>query len=54
MARLTRRAALTALGAIGAGSVLGLGYALRGIFESPTTGIRLTTGGCMGASVWRT
>ncbi|MGA9674102.1 MAG: hypothetical protein WBR28_02260 [Mycobacterium sp.] len=48
MAMLTRRGALAALSALGAGSVLGLGYALRGIFESPTTRIRLTTGGCMG------
>ena len=45
MARLTRRAALTALGAIGAGSVLGLGYVLRSIFELPSTAIRLTDGG---------
>ncbi|MGO9102882.1 MAG: hypothetical protein ACLP9Y_26910, partial [Mycobacterium sp.] len=49
MARLTRRGALAALGALGAGSVLGLGYVLRGILESPTTGIRLTNvDGCMG------
>ncbi len=46
---LTRRAALTAFGALGVGSALGLGYVLRGIFESPTPGIRLTQGdGCMG------
>ena len=45
MARLTRRAALTALGAIGAGSVLGLGYVLRSMFEPPSTDIRLTDGG---------
>ena len=48
MAMLTRRAVLAALG-IGAGSALGLGYVLRGILESPTTGIRLTNAdGCMG------
>src|SRR5262249_49545094 len=49
MARLTRRAALAALGALGAGSVLGLGCVIRGIFERPLTGpgIRLTQG-CMG------
>jgi len=44
MARLTRRAALTALGV---GSALGLGYILRGIFESPERAIRLTDGGGM-------
>jgi hypothetical protein len=47
---LTRRAVLTALG-IGAGSVVGLGYVLRGIIEPPLTGsrIRLSQGdGCMG------
>ena|SRR5271157_5081259 len=48
MAPLTRRAVLAALG-IGAGSALGLGYVLRGILESPTTGIHLTDAdGCMG------
>jgi hypothetical protein len=47
--RLTRRAALAALGA---GTVLGLGYALRGILGSPTPAIRLTDdgGGMMGVS----
>ncbi|MEB3980539.1 hypothetical protein OQ968_04590 [Mycobacterium sp. 663a-19] len=45
MARLTRRTALTAVGAIGAGSVLGLGYVLRSIFEPRPTAIRLTDGG---------
>jgi hypothetical protein len=35
VARLTRRAALVALGA---GGVLGVGYALRALFESPTPG----------------
>ena len=44
MARLTRRAALAGLGAIGAGSVLGLGYVLRSLFEPPPA-IRLTDGG---------
>ena len=45
MARLTRRAALATLGALGAGSVLGLRYAHRSIFEPPPTAIRLTDGG---------
>ena len=45
MTRLTRRAALAGLGAIGAGSVLGLGYVLRSIFEPPSTALRLTDGG---------
>ena len=44
MARLTRRAALAALSAIGASSVVGLGYVLRSLFEPPM-GIRLTDGG---------
>jgi hypothetical protein len=44
MTRLTRRAALAGLGAIGAGSVLGLGYVLRSLFEPPPA-IRLTDGG---------
>jgi hypothetical protein len=47
MARFTRRAALTALGA---GAVMGIGYALRDILGSPTLRIRLTDGGMMGAS----
>lgn len=37
MARLTRRAALATLGALGAGSVLGLRYARRSIVETPST-----------------
>ena len=45
MARLTRRAALATLGALGAGSVLGLRYAHRSICEPPPTAIRLTDGG---------
>jgi hypothetical protein len=45
MARLTRRAALTALGAFGAGSILGLRYVHHSIFEPPSTAIRLTDGG---------
>ena len=45
MTRLTRRAVLTTLGALGAGSVLGLRYAHRNIFEPPPTAIRLTDGG---------
>ena len=50
MARLTRRAALATLGALGAGSVLGLRYVRRSIFEPPSTAIRLTDGdGFMGA-----
>jgi hypothetical protein len=51
MARLTRRAALAALSALGAGSVFGLGYVLRSIFEPPLKGpgVRFTNGdGCMG------
>jgi hypothetical protein len=47
MANLTRRAALTALGATAAA---GIGYALRGILGSPMLRIRLTDGGMMGAS----
>ena len=49
---MTRRAALAALGALAAGSVLGVGYVIRSIFESPTEGFRLTNepgdGGMMG------
>src|SRR4051812_22506856 len=47
--RLSRRAAPASLGA---GTVLGLGYALRGILGSPTPAIRLTDdgGGMMGVS----
>jgi hypothetical protein len=45
MADFTRRAALTALGVLGAGSVLGIGYVVRGIFESPTRGTSLADGG---------
>ena len=51
MTAMNRRAILAALSALGAGGVVGLGYVLRGIFESPATGpvIRLTQGdGCMG------
>ena len=44
MPRFTRRAAL---GALAAGAVIGLGYALRG---SPVLRIRLTDGGMMGAT----
>ena len=47
MARFTRRAALAALGA---GTVMGIGYALRGVLGSPVLRIRLTDGGMMGAS----
>jgi len=42
MARITRRTALAAIGALGVGSVVGLGYALRGILDLP--GVRLTNG----------
>ncbi|MEB3980398.1 hypothetical protein OQ968_03880 [Mycobacterium sp. 663a-19] len=47
MARFTRRAALAALGA---SAVMGIGYALRGILDSPGLRIRLTDGSMMGAS----
>lgn len=47
MARFTRRAALAA---VGAGTVMGIGYALRGVLGSPVLRIRLTDGGMMGAS----
>ena len=36
---------MPALGALGASSVVGLGYVLRSIFEPPIPGIRLTDGG---------
>ncbi|MGZ5396338.1 MAG: hypothetical protein ACXWEI_12980, partial [Mycobacterium sp.] len=55
--RVTRRAALTsigALGALGVGAVLGLRYAMRGVLESPDHGgpaIGLTQGGMMGGPV---
>jgi hypothetical protein len=45
VARLTRRAALATLGALGVGSFLGLRYVLRSVFELPSTAIRLTDGG---------
>ena len=44
MARFSRRAGLTALGA---GAVMGIGYAVRGILDSPVLRIRLTDGGGM-------
>lgn len=47
MARFTRRATLAALGA---GAVVGIGYALSGVLGSPVLRIRLTDGGMMGAS----
>jgi hypothetical protein len=47
MARFTRRAALAALGA---SAVMSVGYAFRGILDSPMLRIRLTDGGMMGAS----
>jgi hypothetical protein len=51
VARLTRRAALVALGA---GGVLGAGYAVRALFESPTpdaapVGPEEASGGGMGS-----
>ncbi len=45
MAMLTRGGVLAAPGALGAGSVLSLGYALRSIFEAPAPRICLTDGG---------
>ena len=45
MARLTRRAAISALGAVGASSVVGLGHVLRSLFGPPSTAVRLTDGG---------
>jgi hypothetical protein len=45
MARFSRRAGLTALGA---SAVMGIGYALRGIVDLPFLRIRLTEGGMMG------
>ena len=45
MAGLTRRAALATLGALAAGSVLGLGYMRRSIVQLPSAAIRLTDGG---------
>ena len=47
MARFSRRAGLTALGA---GAVMGIGYALSGILGPPVPRIRLADGGMMGAS----
>ena len=50
LARFTRRAALATLGALGAGSVLGLEVTRRGMFDSRSTAIRLTDRcGFMGA-----
>jgi hypothetical protein len=50
MAMFSRRTALAALGAVGVGSVVGLGYVLRSIFEPPMA-VRLTDGGgFMGAN----
>lgn len=53
MARPTRRAALAALGVLGAGSVLAVRYAVRGVFESSVAGpqIRLIDGGMMGVDM---
>ena len=42
MARITRRTALAAIGAVGVGSVVGLGYVVRSIFGLPN--VRLTNG----------
>ena len=51
--RLTRRAALAALGVLGAGSVLAVRYGVRGVFERPVSEpkIRLTDGGMMGVGM---
>ena len=53
MGRITRRTALAAMGALGVGSVVGLGYLLRGILEQPF-GVQLANGpgdgGMMGVS----
>lgn len=50
---MNRRAALAAVGALAAGSVLGIGYVIRNLLDSPTPGLRLTNepsgGGMMGA-----
>ncbi|OBF76246.1 hypothetical protein A5750_09395 [Mycobacterium sp. 852002-51613_SCH5001154] len=45
MAGLTRRAALAALGALGAGSILGLAHLRGSALRPPSTAIRLTDGG---------
>jgi len=45
MVSLTRRAALAMFGALGAGSVLGLRYVRRSVFDAPALRIRLTDGG---------
>jgi hypothetical protein len=50
MAGLTRRAALAALGSLGASSAVGLGFVLRSLFNRPST-IRLIDGSMMGGSV---
>jgi len=49
---MNRRAALAALGALVASSVLGFAYVIRNIFESPTPDFRFTNGpgGMMGVS----
>jgi hypothetical protein len=47
MAKFSRRAGLTALGA---GAVMGIGYALSEILGPPVPRIRLADGGMMGAS----
>ena len=51
---MNRRAALAAFAALAAGSVLGVGYVIRNIFESPSPRFRLTNGpgdgGMMGVS----
>lgn len=50
MVKFSRRAALAALGALGAGSVFGLHAARRGIVASPSADVRLADGcGFMGA-----
>jgi hypothetical protein len=41
---MNRRAALAAFAALAAGSVLGVGYVIRNIFESASPRFRLTNG----------
>lgn len=45
MARVTRRTALAAIGALGAGTVLGVGYVVRNIVDGPAPDTRLADGG---------
>lgn len=45
MAKISRRTALATLGALGVGSVVGLGYALRSIFDRPDVSVTNGPGG---------